>query len=1602
MTSIYENTGSASNAYAPDEAVCSGDGSICVGKWDGTMDNYVYFDVTFSANTCGSLGSFSFCHSAPTRTMAAGSSNFVDNNYPTQWQASVWESGTMIASVTGSAHNPVWNETDIPSLSWSTETANFSSIITDGSSPHTYQIRLSFTDLVENGASVSVVELDEFTLTGCCGSPDLSCGTQPCTLTVDSALPTACSNNLYNVDVTVSYTNPPSGDITINVGGTDYTFTPDGTSPDTYTVTGLTSDGTQDIDVSATFVGDATCTDALVDAYDAPASCSQSLCPIPALWAINEDDGHLFIVSDWTSTAGVNSTAYDWGLIQWSDDNCVTKTNINISGGSELESAAWDRITNEYYFTSNKDLGSYNAPVLLKIDVDDLVAGQQPCALVVGSISSSGQEDIESLAMDPITNELYGGSKDNGRLYKIDKTNAAIISGYPMQMTKPSPLSGNLNDSESMTFDNSGNLYVSETDDEDVYIINKTTGAGISVFDGNTAGLGLDGITWDFVNNRLIGFEDKSLSTNESLIYEITSGNGSNIVLSDTYDAGLVDIEGLELMCPVAIGCDITVDSAIPTTCNPATNTYNLAVTVTYSNPPTGNITINVGGTDYTFTPDGTSPDTYTVTGLTSDGTQDIDVSATFVGDAACTDALVDAYDAPCACNVNCDDSNCTTTDSYDTATCTCVNTPIPPPSCDDSNCTTTDSYDTATCTCVNTPIPPPSCDDSNCTTTDSYDTATCTCVNTPIPPPSCDDSNCTTTDSYDTATCTCVNTPIPPPSCDDSNCTTTDSYDTATCTCVNTPIPPPSCDDSNCMTTDSYDTATCTCVNTPIPPPSCDDSTCTTTDSYDTATCTCVNTPIPPPSCDDSNCTTTDSYDTATCTCVNTPIPPPSCDDNDCNTADVYNTATCQCENNAITPGACDDMDCTTDDSYDTAACDCVHTPITPPSCDDNDCTTTDSYDTATCACVHTPITPPSCDDNDCNTADVYNTATCQCENNAITPGACDDMDCTTDDSYDTATCACVHTPITPPSCDDNDCTTTDSYDTATCACVHTPITPPSCDDNDCNTADVYNTATCQCENNAITPGACDDMDCTTDDSYDTATCACVHTPITPPSCDDNDCNTADVYNTATCQCENNAITPGACDDMDACTADSYDAAACQCVHTPICIYSVGNQVWSDTNNNGLIDSGEAGIDGVSVYLLDATGNPIDTTVTSGGGLYLFDGLAAGDYIVSVVIPSGTESSGVNESDPNSNVDSNDNGIAVVGTTIQSGVISLGGGEPTGENPDNDPATTDTNENLTVDFGFYCLPCTLTNFGLSAIKDDQGTADTADDQWQIYANPTGTNLSSTYDVSGDLTANDLPYGSAQLVGTVPASNSFVTLSITNTSTCNVCEISDYVFEITPGTADSVDLALDKSIDKTIAQIGEQVTFTITITNEGGTDASGVAVSDVLPAGISYVSSSASQGSYDGGTGVWTVGDFLANDAPKTLTIVGTILSEGVHYNTAEISAMNETDTDSTPNNGVAGEDDIDKVCVSVPIQICDNGSQSITLFAEAGLVNVVWYKDGVQVGTGSSYIANQAGSYTYTADNGGCTTGTCCAMILEAIPCCPANVCPSVGILRR
>ncbi|OCQ90549.1 hypothetical protein BCD64_28195 [Nostoc sp. MBR 210] len=69
----------------------------------------------------------------------------------------------------------------------------------------------------------------------------------------------------------------------------------------------------------------------------------------------------------------------------------------------------------------------------------------------------------------------------------------------------------------------------------------------------------------------------------------------------------------------------------------------------------------------------------------------------------------------------------------------------------------------------------------------------------------------------------------------------------------------------------------------------------------------------------------------------------------------------------------------------------------------------------------------------------------------------------------------------------------------------------------------------------------------------------------------------------------------------------------------------SLGDFVFNDANNNGIQDTGEVGIGGVTVELINpANGNVIATTTTDGNGGYQFSGLIPGEYQVRFTAPTG------------------------------------------------------------------------------------------------------------------------------------------------------------------------------------------------------------------------------------------------------------------------------------------------------------------------------------------------------------------------------------------
>jgi hypothetical protein len=66
----------------------------------------------------------------------------------------------------------------------------------------------------------------------------------------------------------------------------------------------------------------------------------------------------------------------------------------------------------------------------------------------------------------------------------------------------------------------------------------------------------------------------------------------------------------------------------------------------------------------------------------------------------------------------------------------------------------------------------------------------------------------------------------------------------------------------------------------------------------------------------------------------------------------------------------------------------------------------------------------------------------------------------------------------------------------------------------------------------------------------------------------------------------------------------------------------TIGDFVWNDTNGNGIQDTGESGLSGVTVKLYDGSNTLLSTTTTD-GGYYSFAGLSAGTYQVEFVAPS-------------------------------------------------------------------------------------------------------------------------------------------------------------------------------------------------------------------------------------------------------------------------------------------------------------------------------------------------------------------------------------------
>lgn len=202
------------------------------------------------------------------------------------------------------------------------------------------------------------------------------------------------------------------------------------------------------------------------------------------------------------------------------------------------------------------------------------------------------------------------------------------------------------------------------------------------------------------------------------------------------------------------------------------------------------------------------------------------------------------------------------------------------------------------------------------------------------------------------------------------------------------------------------------------------------------------------------------------------------------------------------------------------------------------------------------------------------------------------------------------------------------------------------------------------------------------------------------------------------------------------------------------------------------------------------------------------------------------------------------------------------------------------------------------------------------------------------------------------------------------------------------------DLALDKSVSTKTAKVGDNITYTLKVWNEGDAKATNVSVKDTLNAGVEFVTYATATGNYDAATKIWSIGDLAPGDT-VTLQIAVKVIAQGVWFNTAEICSMTEKDIDSTPCNNDEEEDDIDRECITVPMELC--AGEAIQVSVPDTYQDVKWFKDGGTeiIATGNVFLASEPGTYTFTAAKNTCPAQGCCPIIItESTNCCPPDLC--------
>nr|WP_144213923.1 gliding motility-associated C-terminal domain-containing protein [Flavobacterium panacis] len=163
------------------------------------------------------------------------------------------------------------------------------------------------------------------------------------------------------------------------------------------------------------------------------------------------------------------------------------------------------------------------------------------------------------------------------------------------------------------------------------------------------------------------------------------------------------------------------------------------------------------------------------------------------------------------------------------------------------------------------------------------------------------------------------------------------------------------------------------------------------------------------------------------------------------------------------------------------------------------------------------------------------------------------------------------------------------------------------------------------------------------------------------------------------------------------------------------------------------------------------------------------------------------------------------------------------------------------------------------------------------------------------------------------------------TVSVTYTNTCDERTTKTLNVSVTSCS----DLTITHTVDNPTPNFGDKVTFTITVNNVGEGDFINTIVSDLLPSGLELVSSSATSGTYDPTTQLWTIPRLNAGQS-VVLTIVAEVLPSGNYTVVATVETSTPLDVDASNNSASVT---LEPICLTVYNEFTPNNDGKNDLF---------------------------------------------------------------------